>query len=68
LRQRRVREAVGFFHGDVGFVVQILDNPAKEQLLSAKIVKDQFADGLPTPIIEELSGYGRVETTAAQPR
>jgi hypothetical protein len=41
-------EAVGFSHGDFSLVVQTLDNSAGKQLLSAKIVEDQFAAGAAT--------------------
>jgi len=36
-------ETIGLSHSDFGFVVQTLDNSAGKQLLSAKIVEDQFA-------------------------
>ena len=36
-------EAVGFSHGDFGFVVQALNDAAGKELLSAEIVEDQLA-------------------------
>jgi hypothetical protein len=33
-------EPVGFSHGDFGFVVQTLDDPAGKQLLSPEVVED----------------------------
>jgi hypothetical protein len=36
-------EAVGFSHGDFGFVVEALNNAAGKELLSAEIVEDQLA-------------------------
>ena len=36
-------KAVGFSHGDFGFIVQTFDDAAGEQLLSAEIVEDEFA-------------------------
>lgn len=36
-------EAVRFSHGDFGFVVQSLDDAARERLAGAKIVEQQFA-------------------------
>src|SRR5258708_23605263 len=35
-------EAVGFSHGDFGFVVQALDNAAGKKLLSTEIIEDEF--------------------------
>ena len=35
-------EAVGFSHGDFGFIVQALNDTAGEELLSAEIVEDQL--------------------------
>ena len=36
-------KAVGFSHGDFGFVVQALHHAAGNQLLSPEVVEDQFA-------------------------
>ena len=36
-------EAVGFSHGDFGFVVQALDDAAGKLLLRAEIVEDELA-------------------------
>ena len=36
-------KSIGFSHGDFGFVVQALDDAAREQLLGAEIVEDEFA-------------------------
>jgi hypothetical protein len=36
-------KAVGFSHGDFGFVVEALHDAAGKQLLSPEIVEDEFA-------------------------
>jgi hypothetical protein len=36
-------EAIGFSHGEFGFVVQALNDAAGKELLSTEIVEDQFA-------------------------
>ena len=40
---RKGAEAIGFSHGEFGFVVQSLNNAAGEKLLSAEIVEDKLA-------------------------
>jgi hypothetical protein len=36
-------KAVAFSHGDSSFVVQTLNDAAREQFLTTEIVKDEFA-------------------------
>jgi len=36
-------EAVGFSHGDFGFVIQALNDAAGEELLDAEIIENQLS-------------------------
>ena len=43
LHHAKRSEAIGFSHGDFGFVIQALDDPAGIRLASAEIIQQQLA-------------------------